>query len=163
MQLLKKAFANGLIVLGLSFSISVAASNFNPELYERLEKIARQGSAEDQSGIGSIYNLKKIYSRAFYWNQQAANQGNVSGQYSVRYAYLEGQGVRQDYKKALYWLQQAADQNSNGAQLTIGVMYSNGQGVRQSKTQAKEWYGKSCDNGSQSGCKLYRELNEQGY
>ena len=74
--------------------------------------------------------------------------------------YENGQGVKQDYFKAVEWYQKASEQGLAGAQFSLGNMYYFGQGVRQDYTKAKEYYGLACDNKNQSGCDMYRKLNQ---
>lgn len=160
MQLLRKIFLNGSIILSLSFGliISAVASDF-----ATTKNLAEQGYPESQVELGIMYAADQDYSRAVYWYQKAADQKHVLGQVSLGYMYSEGKGLRQDYSKAVYWYQKAADQGFAGGQHNLAFMYALGQGVRQDFVKAKEWYGKACDNGVQRSCDVYRLLNEGGY
>lgn len=172
MQSLKKIVNNGLIILGLSFGVSVSASSSpsvlsNDEIVEAIniideeyENSAEQGNIEAQYNLATeFYNgwgRAKDYHNAFRWYQKAANQGNAPAQYALGSMYRKGQGVRQDYTKAVEWYQKAANQGNVEAQNNLGTMYYQGHGVRKNQAKAKEWYGMACDNGSQKGCDNYR-------
>lgn len=167
MHSLKNIFNNRLMVLGLSFGLSVSAIAMPSSYFEQTKVLAEKGYSNSQSALGYLYSdgegVRQDYTQGFYWHRKSADQGNQFGQFSVGYHYLNGQGVRQDYAKALEWFHKAADQGNADAQAIIGDMYSLGQGVRQNKSTGKEWFGESCDNGSQIGCDAYKRLNQQGY
>ena len=67
------------------------------------------------------------------------------------------------YTDAVPYCEKACNLNNGVICFGLGVLYSFGCGVRQNKRTAKEYFGKACDLGVQSGCDIYRELNEQGY
>ncbi|RZN71352.1 tetratricopeptide repeat protein, partial [Avibacterium paragallinarum] len=75
-------------------------------------------------------------------------------------AYHEGKGVKQDDFQAFKWTQKAAEQGFAEAQTNLGIMYGLGRGVKQDLNFAKMWASKACENGDQSGCDVYRMLNE---
>lgn len=50
--------------------------------------------------------------------------------------------------------------NPEGCAL-LGLAYLDGNGVRQNKNLSKQYAGKACDLGNQTGCEIYKELNEQ--
>lgn len=166
MQLLKKIVTSGLMFLGLSSGFMVSALALDD--IDWIKSSAEQGELDSQVMLGARYKLgsngvSQDYVKSTYWYKKAADQGDGISQYSLGYAYLEGQGVRQDYSKAIYWFKKSSDQNIPEAQFDLGRIYSQGLGVHQSQSQAKEWYGKACDNGGQYGCEAYKRLNEQGH
>ena len=65
-----------------------------------------------------------------------------------------------NYSEAFKFCSVAAEQGDAEAQFNLGVMYDNGQGVRQNYTKAKEYFGLACDNKYQTGCDMYRKLNQ---
>lgn len=162
MQSLKKIVTNGLMVLGLSFGLTVSAMAVD---FAKYEALAEQGHAGAQYNTGLDYQdgtgVRQNYTKAHEWHQKAANQGHAGAQNMLGSMYDNGHGVRQDYTKARQWYQKAANQGHAGAQYNMGLMYYLGQGVRQNNAQAKEWFGKSCDNGYQTGCDNYRSLNQR--
>lgn len=164
-QSLKKVVTNGLIVLGLSFGLTLSATAATD--FEEVKALAEEGDSLSQNLLGNYYRegdgVRQDLSKAFYWYQKSANQGDLGGQFYVAYSYATGEGVRQDEAKAFYWYQKSANQNNRAAQHSVGAMYEFGKGVRQNHIIAKEWYGKACDNGYQSGCDRYKKLNELGY
>ena len=166
MKTLKKTIINGSVVLGLALGFILPAIALDD--IDWIKSSAEQGNLDSQVMLGARYKLgssgvSQDYVKSTYWYKKAANQGDAISQYSLGYAYLEGQGVRQDYSKAIYWFKKSSDQNVPQAQFDLGRIYSQGLGVRQSQSQAKEWYGKACDNGGQYGCEAYKRLNEQGH
>ncbi len=167
MKSLRKILTNGLLVLALSFGLTMSATAMSASNFEYDKALAEQGDSFYQNYLGYYYEdgigVRQDYSKAFYWFKKAADQGYSSGQFNVAVAYAEGMGVRQDYAKAFYWFKKAAAQNHVATQIYLATMYEGGKGVSQNKSVAKEWYGKSCDNGNQDGCDDYKRLNLQGY
>ena len=172
MKSYKKILADGVIVLGLSFGVSVTASSMpsvvsNAEIESVIkamdkehEKSAEQGGLEAQYNLAEEYyngwDRVKDYHEAFKWFQEAANQGYAPAQYALGLMYRKGQGVRQDDTKAVMWYQKAASQGNIEAQNNLGTMYYHGYGVSKNGAEAKKWYGMACDNGSQKSCDNYR-------
>lgn len=153
-----------------------------PEWVLALKEEAKKGNATSQVSLGEVYRgrvcltdetgfhiclydntpgIRIDHFEAVNWFQQAAEQGDPKGQTELAFMYNYGFGVRQDYLKALKWLRLAAEQDYGDAQVEIGAMYDEGRGVHQDRTIAKEWYGKACDNKKETGCHLYKRLNEK--
>ena len=105
--------------------------------------------------------IRKDYLKVIQWYEKAANQGDVSAQYSLGVMYERGEGVKQDYTKALEWYEKAANQGDVSAAHNLGMMYVKGGGVHEDYDKALQWFGKACDNGSQNSCDKYRILNER--
>lgn len=165
MQPPKNILTNGLIILALSFGLTLPASAL--DFFYKVQNSAEQGDIYAQDALGGMYHLgengvSQDYAKAFYWYQKAADQGLASSQATLGFLYTSGLGVRQDHTKAVKWFKKASEQNDALAQYSLGIRYYNGEGVRQDYTKAKEWFGKACDNGGQEGCDSYRILNEQG-
>ncbi len=59
-------------------------------------------------------------------------------------------------------LKRNAERGDAKAQFNLGLMYGLGRGVKKNYSMTKELAGRSCDGGLQTGCDLYRELNEGG-
>ncbi len=158
MQLLKNIVTNGLIVLGLSFGLTILASAQDDSFdYAAAAEAAVVAAEADIAAAQLDFSELDIDTLGFY-----ADIGNAVAQYNLGVRYAFGKGVRQDHKKAFEWYQKSANQKNSKAQYNLGVAYSMGEGVRQNKITAKEWFGKSCDNGLQLGCDEYRKLNEKG-
>ena len=82
----------------------------------------------------------------------AADHDFAAAQYSLGYAYANGQGAPKDGKKALYWLRRAAEQNhdvltSVQAQRDLGRLYRDGFGVTQDDQEAARLFRKASEQG----------------
>jgi TPR repeat protein len=80
------------------------------------------------TGLGVGVGLPQDFTKAAFWLEKSAEQGDPDAQGPLGVLYRSGLGVEQDYTKALYWLRKAAEQGVDGSQLNLGLMYSNGQG-----------------------------------
>lgn len=78
----------------------------------------------------------------------AAEQGDVSAQIDMAYAYQYGKGVPQDSTEAVAWYRKAADKGNARAQSELGFAYHDGEGVRKSYVQAVRWYLKAAEQGN---------------
>ncbi|MBE6301345.1 MAG: hypothetical protein E7085_05750 [Parabacteroides distasonis] len=61
----------------------------------------------------------------------------------IAYAYLEGEGTKQDYKKAFELTTKAANLGGRCSAYNLGEIYELGRGVSQNKVLALEWYEKA--------------------
>jgi len=96
----------------------------------QLQSSAKSGDPLAQTYFGVyFFFFKKDYTKAMYWYQKAADQGNALGEMSLGMSYEQGKGVPQDYTKAMDWYQKSADQGNAGAQESLGEMYENGRGI----------------------------------
>ena len=72
---------------------------------EWYEKAAKQGNADAQRYLGSMYNngdgVKQSYKKAGEWYAKAAKQGNADAQCILGFMYYNGHGVKQSYEKAM--------------------------------------------------------------
>lgn len=85
--------------------------------------------------------------KAVEWFHKAAEQGNVSAQYTLGEMYQNGEGVSRDYSKAFAWFLRAAEQGHVQAYKQLSRMYHDGQGVEQDNTQALKWLLKAPEQG----------------
>ena len=53
-----------------------------------------------------------------------AERGNATAQYDLSFAYLKGDGVKEDFDKAMYWLKKSANQGHSIAENDLAVIYS---------------------------------------
>ncbi|WP_371363674.1 Secretory immunoglobulin A-binding protein EsiB [Sporomusa rhizae] len=92
--------------------------------------------------------LKKLYwfesqlfKKAVYWNERAAETGNVPAQYWLgqTYADVGSEGKPIDYNKARYWWEQAAANGDLLAPLDLGIMYFYGEGSPVDYEKAEYW------------------------
>ena len=126
------SFFLALVILG-------AGSYAQPDFEEQLQ-LARQGNAQAQAYIGSLYELGKgvprDYSEAVKWYRLAADQGYAPAQSSLGSMYALGKGVSQNYQEAVKWYRMAADQGHAVAQFNLGTMYDKGEGVPKDHQEA---------------------------
>ncbi|MGO9021367.1 MAG: CHAT domain-containing protein [Syntrophobacteraceae bacterium] len=111
-------------------------------------KMADQGNAEGQCGLGKMYAFKDD-TEALKWFRKAADQGNAEGQYWLGRMYFEGRGVPKDDAEAAKWFRKAAVQTDRGSasgQYWLGRMYSEGRGVPKDDAEAAKWFRKATDN-----------------
>ena len=80
------------------------------------------------------------YAEAVKWYRLAAEQGNVSAQVSLAFAFHSGAGVEQDYFAAVKWFSLAARQESAIAQFQLALMYKRGTGVAQENIKSYMWF-----------------------
>ena len=108
----KKAIAH------LKRSLEQGNSNAQKSLTVTYAKEAREGDAESQNILGSMYyhgkGVKQSYEQAFDWFQMAAEQGHAGAQYQLGWIYNDGKGVKQNSKKARAWLNKAKQQGYEG-------------------------------------------------
>jgi TPR repeat protein len=78
---------------------------------------------------------------------KAANQGDITAQYTLANKYYFGDGITKDLKQAAEWYQKAAHQGNARAQSTLVMMYLNGEGVTKDLNKAFEWCQKAANQG----------------
>lgn len=139
---------------GSGYSIFVDCSDRDMTLCQR----AKNGDAIAQLNLGQSYDdedggLSDIdYSKAKYWYELSANQGNTTAQLHLGILYAGGFMGSVDYDKARNLWELAAKQDNAIAQYNLGQLYAEGSGVKQDDTSAKDLFKKSCDNGFRSAC-----------
>jgi len=69
-----------------------------------------------------------------------AEQGVVTAQYNLGFAYDEGYGVPQNDAEAVKWYRKAAERGFAQAQYNLGVMYYFGEGVSVNNVKAYMWW-----------------------
>jgi len=112
--------------------------------FKALQKIrvrAELGDIEAQHKLASAYYLgthgvSKDLKVAYRLFSMAADQGEISSQYTLGIMHLNGEGVAQDYVAAAEWFSKAANAGSAGAQLQLAHMYEQGTGVEQDYVEA---------------------------
>ena len=140
-----------ILFLGVFYAGLVSAQGIEADINAIIEK-AKTGNANAQKTLGSYYYLgsngvEQSYSKAAYWLERAAEQGDSDAQCKIGFCYNEGKGVEQSYSKAAYCYKKAAEQGNNDAQYNIGVCYSEGKGVEQSYSKAAYWWKKAAEEG----------------
>ena len=138
-----------ILFLGVFYAGLVSAQGIEADINAIIEK-AKTGNANAQKTLGSYYYLgsngvEQSYSKAAYWYERAAEQGDSDAQCKIGFCYNEGKGVEQSYSKAIYWYKKAAEQGNSVAQCNIGFCYNEGEGVEQSYSKAAYWWEKAAE------------------
>ena len=108
-----------ILFLGVFYAGLVSAQGIEADINAIIEK-AKTGNANAQYTLGSYYYLgsngvEQSYSKAAYWLERAAEQGDSDAQFNLGVCYDEGNGVEQSYSKAAYWYERAAEQGNSNA------------------------------------------------
>ena len=140
--------------------------------YDRLTEYVRDSSwdrktqhaprtAEEMKRCGDRYRngigVKKDSVTAFYWYQQAAQNGSASGMNNLGDCYYYGTGTSKDTKKAFYWHQKAAEAGNASGMNNLGDCYYYGTGTSKDTKKAFYWYQQAAEAGNASG------MNNLGY
>jgi len=137
-------FKKSLILIGLSVLLAACST-------ERYPGHAQGSQAESATDTGVRYLLGRGVPRsdtkAFYYFNQAADQGDPFAQNEVAYMYAAGKGTPRDYTKAFKYYQLAADHGLASAQYNLGVFYLRGLGTQANKELAVKWFRKSASHG----------------
>ncbi len=129
---------------------TIDSDKINAKTIRWWRKLAKQGNAEAQCGLGVLYyngkGVKQDYKQAVDWYHKAVKQGNAEAQYNLGLAYYEGKGVKQDCEKAVDWWEKAAEHGIAPAQYQLGNAYSKGEGVKQYYEKAVYWWEKAAEH-----------------
>jgi len=110
------------------------------------EKAANSGDVEAMFNLAYLYDdVDKI--NAFYWFQQAAENGHELAQIEVGARYDDGIGVKQDYGKARYWYEASLDHADELSLYKLAEIYNYGKGVNANLDKAEKYYRMSADKG----------------
>jgi uncharacterized protein len=80
--------------------------------------------------------------------QLKAEKGDVTAEFKLGRAYLQGDGVPRNEVTAAKWFRKAADQGEPAAENQLGNVYRSGIGVPQEKEEAVRWYQKAARQGN---------------
>ncbi len=133
MSYYKKMSLKKLILLGMSFFITVSAS------YSFAETATLLNTARKYYyGIGVSKNSNK----AFKLYLKAAKLGDVDGMFVVGGMYMQGHGTLVDQKEAFRWLYKAAlnGRSSKESQRIIGQSFLSGNNIPQNYKEGLRWY-----------------------
>lgn len=93
--------------------------------------------------------VEKNLSKALYWYEQLAEQGDRDALYKCAKMYKKGEGTKQDLSQALYWYEMLAIlHDDEEAQFQCAQMYEKGIGVHANRARAIYWYIKAKRSGS---------------
>jgi len=107
------------------------------------EEAAKQGDVRSQVVMAMSYlygstENPKNKTKAVYWLQKAADQGDVFALNTLGVMYAKGDGVPQSYTKAAQLFKKGVEQGDASAQSNLGRMYCRGLGVIQDKQKGSE-------------------------
>ncbi|WP_372474147.1 hypothetical protein AB4865_02430 [Capnocytophaga sp. ARDL2] len=126
-----------------------------------LHASAGQGHSEALNYLGTIYEEKQEYEKAFESFLLSAENRNLYGQYNLGRCYEKGIGVEKSYEKAMNWYLKSARQGNPSAQFRIGRLYHLGEGIKQSEFRALNWFEKACENNHKQACECLEQLKNR--
>ncbi len=111
--------------------------------------------------LGSAYSYNGDLKEAIYWYTKAAENDNISAQYSLGNIHHYKKPYI-DKKKAVQWYLKAAENNDDWAQVELGGMYQEGEGVKKDIKEALFWYKKASDLNNNSAQMHIGEIYYKG-
>lgn len=128
------------------------------DLVSTLHQRAKAKDAEAQVQLGRMYDegdgILRDSKEAAGWYAQAAQSGNLEGQYLYALALMEGRGVVQDYQAAFRWLETAAKGGHPAAEYQLGRMYYKGMGIPVDKAKAYIWFNLAAARGNEEAARI---------
>jgi TPR repeat protein len=117
---------------------------------DRLAEQARQGDRDAQFELGKNYEtgrigLPKDLSKAQYWYEQAAAQGDPYAEASLGILFNFGKGVERDYFRACVWYERAISHSSPADRQDIVELRDHAAEnltpaqIEQARTEAHKW------------------------
>lgn len=100
---------------------------------------ADASDAEAQNDIGQLFSLAGKHEAAFYWLQQAAQQGYADAMQCVGRCYLSGEGAPKDEYLGVMWIAKAASSGHVIAQAQINALRPQFRGVQVAVLQNSEF------------------------
>ena len=102
-------------------------------LVDKFHKLAKEGNADAQATLSSIYRwgdkLEQDHKKAFKWAKKAARHEHIHGQYLLGNYFYRGIGVKKSLKKASKYFRLTAEKGYSPSQYSIGVMLIYGKGI----------------------------------
>ncbi len=137
--------ANGSSSIAPAVTQETALSLSSGSKLEALQKLAADGDAAAQFGIGVRYwtgdQVPQDYGQAVRWFSLAAGQGNVAAQAMLGNCYWAGRGVRADPAQAYFWsflAQAGGDETSKSRVELLASRLSAGQ-IAVAQKEANDW------------------------
>ena len=115
-----------------------------------LEKRAEEGHVHAQLELASKYDTPYKtgdYSKAAYWYNKAALQGDNVAQYKLGALYNNKNWSGRDLSKSKYWYTQAANNGNKDAQFELALLYDQNDASDNDYSQAEYWYYQAANNG----------------
>lgn len=103
------------------------------------------GDVEAQTNVGQIFSygshgIKRDYSKAFYYFQQAAEAGNPAAMGHLGHMYANGLSVVANNQTAIEWFSKAIEGQDANGHYGMGYMYLTGFGIERSYKKALEHF-----------------------
>lgn len=112
------------LFLSIIFGFCVSCysqTTYNPALLQAAENGDVTAQKHVSKGYrNGEYGFRKVPSQAFYWMNEAANQGDAEALYEVAKFYEKGFGIKEDNNEYLQYLKKAADKGFTKAQSEYG-------------------------------------------
>lgn len=134
-----------LSLLAIFLITEVVSSSDNHEYRDisELVSLAQNNDSGAQVTLAYYYqhgiNVEQDLTKALYWNQVSAANGNTIAMLSMAYLYENGIGVEKNLQKSFQWNLNAAMIGDPTGMLNVSKMYEEGKGINQDYTQAKYW------------------------
>ncbi|ORU93517.1 MAG: hypothetical protein A6F70_05805 [Cycloclasticus sp. symbiont of Bathymodiolus heckerae] len=132
--------------------------------------LAEKNNASALINLANLYEqgqgVERDLKQSVAWLRQAADLGDVRGQYQLAMAYEKGLGVDRDLHQAAYWLEKAAEQGDETAQFNLGVMLATnyGEGLTTSSNEQRQsavkWLTQADENGVEDAKQFLSLLSE---
>lgn len=117
------------------------------DIFERVEKAAKQGDAVSRRNLGYCYekglSVEKDPEKALEWYTKAGDKGDITANYNAGQLYRTGEGVDVNLEAAIEYYFRAATKNDIEAQNVLGVVYATKYEKDKNKTDlemATRWY-----------------------
>lgn len=121
--------------------------------------------SNEQLGIGYRYLASNKFSKARYWIEKSALQGNSDAEWTLGLMFIRGDGVKKDYTNARTWFEKSARKGNLKATYDLGAMYNNGEGIQKDINMAKELFIKCANAGHKEAIKelikIYKKDNNK--
>lgn len=107
----------------------------------------------DQLVTGYKYLASNMFSKARYWIEKSALQGNANAEWTLGLMFLKGDGVYKDYTNAKNWFEKSSTQGNVNATYDLAAMYNNGEGIQKDISTAKQLFIKCASVGHKEAIK----------
>jgi len=147
MSILKKQTINLLIkCLAILFSTvsSAFAANYDTEVFEFQQKLAKGGDANAQYRLATMYEsgrgVKKDNSMAMKWYKKSSSNNNTAAKRQLEFIDIKQSGFK-DHNKA--WLKSVysdAKMGDENALIILAKIHENGTGVKKNLKKSQRYY-----------------------
>ena len=112
------SYSPSLYNLSFLYKAGVGISKDMNKYFEVLQKSAKQGYVYAQFNLADNYHFERNgvsedFGKAYYWYQQASNQGLAKAARRIGWMYDRGEGFKRDAQKAFEWHKLATKRGNN--------------------------------------------------